>query len=100
MTHRVSNAHTHTLNNLGEKLESLDHTTTAVGEGLKLAVSCVDANIKALDEHVDHCCQECKTNEALLNLYWARLNKLEKVSECSNCGVGKNRRKRKFENHW
>jgi len=50
-----------------------------VGEGLNLAVSHIDSNLHALDECVNHCHRECETNEAVLELYKAQLEELEKL---------------------
>jgi len=60
-------------------VKALDRTTNAVGEGLNMAVSGIDANLVALNECVDCCCQECETNDAVLELYKAHLEELEKL---------------------
>jgi len=77
-TRQVINSHSHALNKLGETMAALDRTTTAIGEGLNLAVSCIDANLVTLDEHVNrhHC--ECETNKVVLDLYKAHLEELER----------------------
>src|SRR6267378_919691 len=67
-----------------ETVEALDRTTTAVGEGLNLAVSRIDADLTALDERVDRRRRECETNEAVLELYKARLEELEKLFDAQS----------------
>jgi len=82
--HRVINSHTHSLNCLNEVVEALDKTTSAVGEGLNMAVSHIDEDLTALNERVDCCCQECESNEIILDLYKARLEELEKLFDAQN----------------
>ena len=82
--HRVINNHSHGLDQLKEVVEGLDQTTGAVGEGLNLAVSRINANLVELNQRVNHCCRECETNEAVLELYKACLEELEKLFDAQN----------------
>jgi len=76
---RVINSQTSSLDQLQEVVGALDRTTNAVGEGLNMAVSRIDADLTALNERVDHRRRECETNEVVLDLYKARLAELEKL---------------------
>ena len=80
---QVINSQTHSLDRLNKVVEALDWTTNAVGEGLNMAVSRIDANLVALNECVDCCRQECKMNE-VLDLYKAHLEELEKLFDTQN----------------
>jgi len=50
---RVINSQTSSLDQLQEVVGALDRTTNAVGEGLNMAVSRIDADLTALNERVD-----------------------------------------------
>jgi len=76
---RVINSQTNHLDRLNEVVEALDCTTNAVGEGLNMAVSCIDADLTALNDRVDRHRQECETNEVVLDLYKACLEELKKL---------------------
>jgi len=76
---RVINSHSHGLDDVKEVVAGLDRTTGAVGEGLNLAISRIDADLEELNKQVNRRRRECKTNEAVLDLYKARLEELEKL---------------------
>ena len=76
---RVINSQTSSLDRLQEVVGALNHTTNAIGEGLNMAVSRINADLTALNDQVDCCRRECETNETVLDLYKARLEELEKL---------------------
>ena len=69
------------VNNCVEKVDELDCTSNAIGAGLNLAVSRIDADLKELDERVTRRRQECKSNEIVIDLCQGRINELERIIE-------------------
>jgi len=80
----LRSALTHSLNRLNEVVEALDKTTSAVGEGLNMAVSRIDEDLTALNKCVDRHRRECESNKVILDLYKACLEELEKLFDAQN----------------
>ena len=69
------------MNNYVEKVDELDRTSNAIGAGLNLAVSRIDADLKELDEHVTHRHRECENNEVVIDLCQGHISELERIIE-------------------
>ena len=76
-THWVINSHMSFLNAFQEKLDLVNCTSNVISEGLNLAISCINVDLKELDDHVTHCHWECESNKIVINLCQARVSKLE-----------------------
>ena len=64
-----------------EKVDEIECTSNAIGEGLNLAVSCIDADLRELDERVTCRCRECENNEVVIDLCQGHISKLERIIE-------------------
>ena len=64
-----------------EKVDEIDHTSNAIGEGLNLAVSHINADLRELDERVTRRRRECENNEVVINLCQGHISELERIIE-------------------
>ena len=80
-THWVINSYMSSLNAFQEKLDLANHTSNVISKGLNLAISCINVDLKELDDHVTHCCWECESNKIVINLCQAQVSKLEWLVE-------------------
>ena len=69
------------MNNYVEKVDEIDCTSNAIGEGLNLAVSRIDADLQELDECVTRRRRECENNEVVIDLCQGRISELECITE-------------------
>ena len=69
------------MNNCVEKVDEIDCMSNAIGEGLNLAVSRIDADLRELDEHVTRRRRECENNEVVIDLCQGRISELERIIE-------------------
>ena len=80
-TRQVINSQTTAVNNCVEKVDEIDCTSNAIGDGLNLAVSHIDADLRELDERVTRRRRECENNEVVINLCQGRISELERIIE-------------------
>ena len=80
-TCQVINSRALSLNTYQEKLDLVDCTSNVISEGLNLAVSHINADLKELDNHVACHHRECKSNEIVINLCQAWVSELEWLIE-------------------
>ena len=62
-THRVINSQNTAVTNCVERVDEIDCTSNAIGEGLNLAVSRINTDLRELDEHVTRRHRECENNK-------------------------------------
>ena len=69
------------MTNCVERVDEIDHTSNAIGEGLNLAVSRIDTDLRELDERVTCHRRECENNEVIIDLCQGHISELEHIIE-------------------
>ena len=64
-----------------ERVDKIDHTSNTIGAGLNLAMSCIDVDLKELDDHVTYHHHKCKKNKVVINLCQGQVSELEHIIE-------------------
>ena len=57
-------------------MDEIDRTSNAIGEGLNLAVSRIDADLRELDDRVTRRRRECENNKVTIDLCQGRISEL------------------------
>ena len=67
------------MTNCVERVDEIDCTSNAIGEGLNLAVSRIDTDLRELDENVTRHRRECENHEVVIDLCQGRISELEHI---------------------
>ena len=76
---RIINGHASHLSRQEDQLNTIEETSNAIGAGLNLAVSRIDADLRELDDRVTRRRRECESNEVTIDLCQGRISELERI---------------------